>query len=252
MNYMHSDTATLDRVDIIRDLRMGKIDVLVGINLLREGLDIPEVSLVAILDADKEGFLRNRRSLIQTMGRAARNAQGEVIMYADAVTDSMREAIGETARRRQIQEAFNREHGIVPRTVKKSITDVSSFISDAERTLEGKTRDRHGTGSHGAFESLAAAPEAPESAEVAQSVAAELAGLSSSEVSDVLDALEEEMEVASEAMDFETAARLRDQIVAIRTHLEGSSADDVIARLKAGARKGSAHAARRRYRPRRK
>ncbi|WP_273395988.1 excinuclease ABC subunit UvrB [Thermophilibacter mediterraneus] len=252
VNYMHSDTATLDRVDIIRDLRMGKIDVLVGINLLREGLDIPEVSLVAILDADKEGFLRNRRSLIQTMGRAARNAQGEVIMYADAVTDSMREAIGETARRRQIQEAFNREHGIVPRTVKKSITDVSSFISDAERTLEGKTRDRHGTGSHGAFESLAAAPEAPESAEVAQSVAAELAGLSSSEVSDVLDALEEEMEVASEAMDFETAARLRDQIVAIRTHLEGSSADDVIARLKAGARKGSAHAARRRYRPRRK
>ena len=252
VNYMHSDTATLDRVDIIRDLRVGKIDVLVGINLLREGLDIPEVSLVAILDADKEGFLRNRRSLIQTMGRAARNAQGEVIMYADAVTDSMREAIGETARRRQIQEAFNREHGIVPRTVKKSITDVSSFISDAERTLEGKTRDRHGTGSHGAFESLAAAPEAPESAEVAQSVAAELAGLSSSEVSDVLDALEEEMEVASEAMDFETAARLRDQIVAIRTHLEGSSADDVIARLKAGARKGSAHAARRRYRPRRK
>ena len=252
VNYMHSDTATLDRVDIIRDLRMGKIDVLVGINLLREGLDIPEVSLVAILDADKEGFLRNRRSLIQTMGRAARNAQGEVIMYADAVTDSMREAIGETARRRQIQEAFNREHGIVPRTVKKSITDVSSFISDAERTLEGKTRDRHGTGSHGAFESLAAAPEAPESAEVAQSVAAELAGLSSSEVSDVLDALEEEMEVASEAMDFETAARLRDQIVAIRTHLEGSSADDVIARLKAGARKGSAHATRRRYRPRKK
>ncbi|WP_072369668.1 excinuclease ABC subunit UvrB [Thermophilibacter mediterraneus] len=252
VNYMHSDTATLDRVDIIRDLRMGKIDVLVGINLLREGLDIPEVSLVAILDADKEGFLRNRRSLIQTMGRAARNAQGEVIMYADAVTDSMREAIGETARRRQIQEAFNLEHGIVPRTVKKSITDVSSFISDAERTLEGKTRDRHGTGSHGAFESLAAAPEAPESAEVAQSVAAELAGLSSSEVSDVLDALEEEMEVASEAMDFETAARLRDQIVAIRTHLEGSSADDVIARLKAGARKGSAHATRRRYRPRKK
>ncbi|WP_346696554.1 excinuclease ABC subunit UvrB [Thermophilibacter mediterraneus] len=252
VNYMHSDTATLDRVDIIRDLRMGKIDVLVGINLLREGLDIPEVSLVAILDADKEGFLRNRRSLIQTMGRAARNAQGEVIMYADAVTDSMREAIGETARRRQIQEAFNREHGIVPRTVKKSITDVSSFISDAERTLEGKTRDRHGTGSHGAFESLAAVPEAPESAEVAQSVAAELAGLSSSEVSDVLDALEEEMEVASEAMDFETAARLRDQIVAIRTHLEGSSADDVIARLKAGARKGSAHATRRRYRPRKK
>ena len=247
VNYMHSDTATLDRVDIIRDLRQGKIDVLVGINLLREGLDIPEVSLVAILDADKEGFLRNRRSLIQTMGRAARNAQGEVIMYADTVTDSMRAAIGETARRRQIQEAFNQEHGIVPRTVKKSITDVSSFISEASATLEGKTRDRHGTGSHGAFESLAETSE-----QVAGSVADELMQLSASELADVVDALEEEMAAASEAMDFETAARLRDQIVEIRTRVEGGSADEVISRLKAGARKGSAHATRRRYRPRRK
>ena len=247
VNYMHSDTATLDRVDIIRDLREGKIDVLVGINLLREGLDIPEVSLVAILDADKEGFLRNRRSLIQTMGRAARNAQGEVIMYADTVTDSMRAAIGETARRRQIQEAFNQEHGIVPRTVKKSITDVSSFISEASATLEGKTRDRHGTGSHGAFESLAETSE-----QVAGSVADELMQLSASELADVVDALEEEMAAASEAMDFETAARLRDQIVEIRTRVEGGSADEVISRLKAGARKGSAHATRRRYRPRRK
>ena len=249
VNYMHSDTATLDRVDIIRDLRVGKIDVLVGINLLREGLDIPEVSLVAILDADKEGFLRNRRSLIQTMGRAARNAQGEVIMYADTITDSMREAIGETNRRRQIQEAFNEEHGIVPRTVKKSITDVSSFISEAERTLEGKTRDRHGTGSHGAFETLS---ETQPSEETARSVADELAGLSKAEIADVLDALEEEMAVASEAMDFEAAARIRDQIVAIRTRVEGGSADEVIARLKAGARKGSAHATRRRYRPHKK
>lgn len=247
VNYMHSDTATLDRVDIIRDLRQGKIDVLVGINLLREGLDIPEVSLVAILDADKEGFLRNRRSLIQTMGRAARNAQGEVIMYADTATDSMRAAIGETARRRQIQEAFNQEHGIVPRTVKKSITDVSSFISEASATLEGKTRDRHGTGSHGAFESLAEPSE-----QVAGSVADELMQLSASELADVVDALEEEMAAASEAMDFETAARLRDQIVEIRTRVEGGSADEVISRLKAGARKGSAHATRRRYRPRRK
>ena len=254
VNYMHSDTATLDRVEIIRDLRVGKIDVLVGINLLREGLDIPEVSLVAILDADKEGFLRNRRSLIQTMGRAARNAQGEVIMYADTITDSMREAIGETQRRRQIQEAFNEEHGIVPRTVKKSITDVSSFISEAEATLEGKTRDRHGTGSHGAFETLSDAPaaESADDGSAADSIAAELALLSEHEVTDVLDALEEEMAVASEAMDFETAARIRDQIVAIRTRVEGSSADAVIARLKSGARKGSAHATRRRYRPHKK
>ena len=249
VNYMHSDTATLDRVDIIRDLRVGKIDVLVGINLLREGLDIPEVSLVAILDADKEGFLRNRRSLIQTMGRAARNAQGEVIMYADTITDSMRAAIGETNRRRALQEAFNEEHGIVPRTVKKSITDVSSFISEAEATLEGKTRDRHGTGSHGAFESLSAPAE---SEETARSVAAELAGLSKAELADVVDALEEEMAAASEAMDFEAAARIRDQIVEIRTRVEGGSADEVIERLRAGARKGSAHATRRRYRPRRK
>lgn len=254
VNYMHSDTATLDRVEIIRDLRVGKIDVLVGINLLREGLDIPEVSLVAILDADKEGFLRNRRSLIQTMGRAARNAQGEVIMYADTITDSMREAIGETRRRRQIQEAFNEEHGIVPRTVKKSITDVSSFISEAEATLEGKTRDRHGTGGHGAFETLSDVPaaEPADDGATADSIAAELALLSEHEVTDVLDALEEEMAVASEAMDFETAARIRDQIVAIRTRVEGSPADAVIARLKSGARKGSAHATRRRYRPHKK
>ena len=171
-------------------------------------------------------------------------------MYADAITDSMREAIGETARRRQIQEAFNQEHGIVPRTVKKSITDVSSFISEAERTLEGKTRDRHGTGSHGAFETLAGETSPSEDAEAtSDALAEELAGLSESELADVLDALEEEMAVASEAMDFETAARIRDQIVAIRTRAEGSSADAVIARLKSGARKGSAHATRRRYRP---
>lgn len=140
VNYMHSDTATLDRIEIIRDLRLGRIDVLVGINLLREGLDIPEVSLVAILDADKEGFLRNRRSLIQTMGRAARNAQGKVIMYADSVTDSMRVAMDETARRRGIQQAFNAEHGITPKTINKSITDVKSFIDEASRTLGDKSR----------------------------------------------------------------------------------------------------------------
>ena len=142
----------------------------------------------------------------------------------------------------------------MPRTVKKSITDVSSFISEAEATLEGKTRDRHGTGSHGAFETLSDAPaaESADDGSTADSIAAELALLSEHEVTDVLDALEEEMAVASEAMDFETAARIRDQIVAIRTRVEGSSADAVIARLKSGARKGSAHATRRRYRPHKK
>ncbi len=151
VNYMHSDTATMDRVEILRTLREGKIDVLVGINLLREGLDLPEVSLVAILDADKEGFLRNRRSLIQTIGRAARNADGEVIMYADVVTDSMKEAIEETQRRREIQMAYNEEHGIVPKTVRKAINDISSFIAEAEKTVGSKGRSKGDSLGHGAF-----------------------------------------------------------------------------------------------------
>ena len=255
VNYMHSDTATLDRVDIIRDLRTGKIDVLVGINLLREGLDIPEVSLVAILDADKEGFLRNRRSLIQTMGRAARNAHGEVIMYADVVTDSMRVAIDETRRRRSVQEAYNAEHGIVPKTVSKSIADISSFIEEAEDTLGDKTRDRHGTGSHGAFESLVnVEPDARARSEAtAKSVAAELAKkLPREELTRLMETLEADMAAASEAMDFERAAELRDQLVELRSKVEGTTEDEVMARLKAGARKGSAHATRRRYHPRKK
>ena len=249
VNYMHSDTATLDRVEIIRDLRVGKISVLVGINLLREGLDIPEVSLVAILDADKEGFLRNRRSLIQTMGRAARNAQGQVIMYADVVTDSMREAIDETRRRRRLQEAFNEEHGIVPKTVKKSITDVTSFISDADATLEGKGRSRGDSLGHGAFYTGGdGAPDARSEHEATvASVADELSQLPPEEVQAVLSALEEEMVEASAAMDFERAAKLRDQVVELRQALEGTSEEEVIARLKQGARKGSAHATRRKW-----
>ncbi len=255
VNYMHSDTATLDRVDIIRDLRTGKIDVLVGINLLREGLDIPEVSLVAILDADKEGFLRNRRSLIQTMGRAARNAHGEVVMYADVVTDSMRVAIDETRRRRELQERYNAEHGIVPKTVSKSIADISSFIAEAEDTVGDKTRDRHGTGSHGAFESLSGVESdaRARSEATARSVANELASkLPHEELARLMETLEADMNAASEAMDFERAAELRDQLVELRSRVEGSTEDEVMARLKAGARKGSAHATRRRYRPRKK
>ena len=261
VNYMHSDTATLDRVDIIRDLRTGKIDVHVGINLLREGLDIPEVSLVAILDADKEGFLRNRRSLIQTMGRAARNANGEVVMYADRVTDSMRIAIDETRRRRALQEAYNEERGIVPKTVSKSIADISGFIEQADKTVGNKTRDRHGTGSHGAFESLAEEGDAAGGAsagdahdpETARVVADELAKrLPREELTRLMETLESDMAAASEAMDFERAAQLRDQLVELRTRVEGTSEDEVMARLKAGARKGSAHATRRKYRPRKK
>ncbi len=247
VNYMHSDTATLDRIDIIRDLRLGRIDVLVGINLLREGLDIPEVSLVAILDADKEGFLRNRRSLIQTMGRAARNAQGKVIMYADSVTDSMREAMDETARRRRIQITFNEEHGIVPKTIKKSITDVTSFIAEADETLGSKSRvdGKFFTAAGGEGEHQGDAEEEHE--RTIQSVADELLALPKQEVAQVMGSLQDEMLQASADMDFERAARLRDQIVELQARLEGTSEKDVMDRLKAGARKGSAHATRRHY-----
>ncbi len=136
VKYMHSDVETLERMEIVRDLRLGVFDVLVGINLLREGLDLPEVSLVAILDADKEGFLRSETSLIQTIGRAARNVDGKVIMYADAETDSMKRAIGETNRRREIQGRYNREHGIVPRGIQKAVSDVIAAVKPGEETEE--------------------------------------------------------------------------------------------------------------------
>ena len=137
--YLHSEVKTLERLKIIRDLRLGKYDVLVGINLLREGLDIPEVSLVAIMDADKQGFLRSTRSLIQTIGRAARNENGHVIMYADSMSDSMKEAIEETQRRRTIQEAYNKEHNITPKTIKKEIRDVVTIV-DTEDVVEHKQK----------------------------------------------------------------------------------------------------------------
>ncbi len=139
--YLHSDIDTLERVDIIRDLRMGKYDVLIGINLLREGLDIPEVSLVAILDADKEGFLRSTRSLIQTMGRAARHVNGEVILYAEKMTDSMRNAIAETNRRRTVQEEYNKEHNITPQSIKKNIQAALRTVYEAG-LLHGPDRCR--------------------------------------------------------------------------------------------------------------
>ncbi|MCI2155699.1 MAG: excinuclease ABC subunit UvrB [Olsenella sp.] len=246
VNYMHSDTATLDRVDIIRDLREGKIDVLVGINLLREGLDIPEVSLVAILDADKEGFLRNRRSLIQTMGRAARNVSGEVIMYADEITDSMREAIDETRRRRAIQEKFNEEHHIEPQTVRKAINDISGFLAEAQANV-GKRQRKDGVFYTASGEG-ASEQGAPAEVSTAEAVAAELSKLPREEVMRVIASLEEEMASASANMEYEQAARIRDQLVELKSQFEGASEEEVMKRLKAGARKGSAHATRRKYR----
>lgn len=242
VNYMHSDTATMDRVEILRTLRVGTIDVLVGINLLREGLDLPEVSLVAILDADKEGFLRNRRSLIQTIGRAARNAEGEVIMYADTVTDSMREAIDETNRRRAIQMQFNEEHGIVPRTVKKAVSDISSFIAEAQETVGKKDRSRGDTLGHGAFYSPAESLADDASESVGERLARELADLPKDEIAQIIATMEDDMRAASEAMDFEEAARLRDAVVSLKAAVEGSSEDEVIEALKRGARKGSVFA----------
>ena len=208
--YMHSDIGTLDRVEILRDLRLGKFDVLVGINLLREGLDLPEVSLVAILDADKEGFLRNHRSLVQTIGRAARNVSGQVIMYADKTTDSMERAISETRRRRELQIAFNEEHGIEPQTIRKAINDVLGFVTD-----EANERS-------------------------AEEVNKELAALSREEVLRIISSMEDEMALASRNMDFEQAAHLRDQVVKLRAQVEGQSEEDVLAGLKKKARKGSA------------
>jgi excinuclease ABC subunit B len=217
VRYLHSDIATLERIEILRDLRAGEFDCLVGINLLREGLDLPEVSLVAILDADKAGFLRNFRSLIQTIGRAARNVSGSVIMYADAVTDSMRLAIDETNRRREKQVAYNTEHGIEPQTIRKAIHAIVSYAKS-----EGG-------------EGMAA-----------EEVARELAGLPHDEVLRLIASLEEDMTSAAEALDFESAVRLRDQVVKLRSQVDRSSEDEALARLKKGARKGSTYGHRKR------
>jgi excinuclease ABC subunit B len=214
VRYLHSDIGTFERVEILRDLRAGEFDCLVGINLLREGLDLPEVSLVAILDADKSGFLRNHRSLIQTIGRAARNVSGRVIMYAEDVTESMTLAIDETNRRRAIQVAYNTEHGIEPQTIRKAIHAIVEY---------------------------AQAVEGADAIEIAR----ELSNLPRDEVMRLIASLEEDMGSAAEALDFESAARLRDQVVKLKANVESTSEDEVLARLKKGARKGSSHGVRR-------
>jgi excinuclease ABC subunit B len=192
VRYLHSEIDTIERIQIIRDLRLGEYDVLVGVNLLREGLDLPEVSLIGILDADKEGFLRGETSLIQTIGRAARNVKGKVLMYADSETAAMRAAIGETDRRREIQLAYNDEHGITPETVKKGISDISDFLA-LESRVPRSTRRR------GSRDEEMRSPE---------------------ELEKLIVELEEEMFAAAEDLRFEYAAKLRDEIKDLRHELE--------------------------------
>jgi len=185
VRYLHSDVDTLERVEIIRDLRLGKFDALIGINLLREGLDIPEVSLVAILDADKEGYLRSATSLVQTSGRAARNVRGEVIMYADKMTDSMRFALGEMERRRVTQAAYNVEHNITPESIRSSIRDVLRSVEERDYyTVEAEAQD----------DGL----ESPEA------------------IAGAIKRMESEMKDAAKRLDFERAAELRDRLRGLR------------------------------------
>ena len=188
VKYLHSDIDTLERSEIIRDMRLDVFDVLVGINLLREGLDIPEISLVAILDADKEGFLRSETSLIQTIGRAARNAEGHVIMYADVITDSMRRAIDETLRRRELQEAYNKEHGITPRTIKKAVRDLISISKEVAKTQKKLEKD--------------------------------MESMSRKELEELIGKVQKQMKAAAADLNFEMAAELRDQMIELKKNLE--------------------------------
>ena len=188
VRYLHSDIDTLERTEIVRDMRLDVFDVLVGINLLREGLDIPEITLVAILDADKEGFLRSETSLIQTIGRAARNAEGHVIMYADTITDSMRAALDETQRRREVQMAYNEEHGITPKTIQKAVRDliaVSKKVAASEVQME----------------------KDPES-------------MSEKELEKLIKELEKQMKKAAADLNFEAAAELRDKLIELKKTLQ--------------------------------
>ena len=188
VKYLHSDIDTLERSEIIRDMRLDVFDVLVGINLLREGLDLPEISLVAILDADKEGFLRSETSLIQTIGRAARNAEGHVIMYADVITDSMRRAIDETLRRRELQEAYNKEHGITPRTIKKAVRDLISISKEVAKTQKKLEKD--------------------------------MESMSRKELEELIGKVQKQMKAAAADLNFEMAAELRDQMIELKKNLE--------------------------------
>ena len=235
VRYLHSDVDTITRIELLRDLRLGEFDVLVGINLLREGLDLPEVQLVAILDADKTGFLRSASSLIQTMGRAARNVEGNVVLYADTITDAMRTAIGETQRRRALQQAYNAEHDINPTTVRKAVTDILARLrpADDSSTRRGNSRDQGGraaangrprrmsghTGVPGRGAPVRSAPRRGPGSGEADDLLGELAGLPTTELASLVLRLEEEMKTAAVELRYEEAALLRDEIADLRLAL---------------------------------
>jgi excinuclease ABC subunit B len=202
VRYMHSDIDAIERMEIVRGLRLGEFDVLVGINLLREGLDMPEVSLVAILDADQEGFLRSDRSLIQTTGRAARHLNGRAIFYADRITGSMKRCMDETARRRATQLAYNAEHGITPRSVVKSTDQVRFITRVADARAERQDRQ--------AEQSRRVAESSPEYSRIA-------------DIDTLIKTLEDDMKVAAKDLDFESAARIRDQLFELRAQRDNKS-----------------------------
>ena len=208
VRYLHSEVDTLERVEILRALRLGEFDVLIGINLLREGLDLPEVSFVAILDADKEGFLRSATSLIQTMGRAARNVDGQVVMYADRITDSMRHAISETNRRRKRQVEYNEEHGIDPQTIRKKVTDILEMV----RLRDGDEPASSGGGGRGRGRSRRSS-----------AIFADLKGVPPDELGRLIQSLQEEMAEAAKGLRFEEAARLRDEVNELKRELKAVS-----------------------------
>jgi excinuclease ABC subunit B len=210
VRYLHSEVDTLERVEILRALRLGEFDVLVGINLLREGLDLPEVAFVAILDADKEGFLRSSTSLIQTMGRAARNVDGQVVMYADTVTDSMRHAISETNRRRKRQLEYNEEHGIDPQTIRKKVTDILEMVRLRDSDDTGATASGGGGRGRGRSRRSSA-------------IFADLKGVPPDELGRLIQSLQEEMHEAAKELRFEEAARLRDEVNELKRELKAVS-----------------------------